>query len=255
MSAPDPEQLADGLRRAADAAEPGAIDLDAVLARSRAARRVRRSAVVGATTAVAVLALGGGLVLGLRPFAPASTTADAPAPATSAEAGDGAGEIAGDDASAPGVAPEVEPEADDVAVGRLGAAAACGRPAPDASAPGPLGLAAEVVGTTIADGTATTDVVVRNTGDERVAGRVGAVQVAVVADGAVVEAGTASAGVPIDLGPGASVAVAVPAAALRCEAAALPTDGLAAVATVAITVDGGASTVLVVSSPGPVEVG
>lgn len=259
MSAPDPKRLADDLHRAADAAEPGSIDLDAVLARSRAARRTRRSALVGGAAALAVagvFALGAGLVGGLGPFAPpASTTADAPAGSAGPVAEEGASQDA-DPGAESGVAPEVEPETDDLAVGRLGAAAACGRPVPDASAPAPLGLTAAVTAASVAaDGSASADVVVRNSGVEPVSGRLEAVILAFASGGTVLEAGAGAGGVAIDLEPGASATVPVRVGSLDCDAAGLPSAGLEAVATVEVAVGGAGASVLVVSSPGPAEVG
>ncbi|MFD4422797.1 hypothetical protein ACFWN7_15020 [Agromyces sp. NPDC058484] len=78
MSAPDPNQLGDSLKRAADAATANAIDVDEVLRRSRARRCARRTAVLGATGAVAAVLAVGGLVLGLQRMG-GPTTADAPA--------------------------------------------------------------------------------------------------------------------------------------------------------------------------------
>lgn len=86
MSADDPNGIRGGLKRAADDAAPRAIDIDAVLAASRARRRARRTAVVGAGSAAATLLAVGGLIMGLQGTGLLATTAgSAPDSASVAE--------------------------------------------------------------------------------------------------------------------------------------------------------------------------
>ena len=78
MSAPDPTGLGEDLKRAADAASPRPVDVDAVLAASRSRRRAYRTAVVTGAGAVAAVLVVGGLVFGLQRPGGDATTADAP---------------------------------------------------------------------------------------------------------------------------------------------------------------------------------
>lgn len=88
MSAPDPGNLGDGLKRAADAATPRPLDVDAVLAASRSRRRARRTAIVSGAGAAAAVLVVGGLVFGLQPPGGGVTTADAPASQETLESAD-----------------------------------------------------------------------------------------------------------------------------------------------------------------------
>ena len=94
MSAPDPTGLGEDLKRAADAATPRPVDVDAVLAASRSRRRARRTAVVTGAGAVAAVLVVGGLVFGLQRPGGDSTTADAPIMSESAGSAETAPEIA-----------------------------------------------------------------------------------------------------------------------------------------------------------------
>ncbi len=85
MSAPDPTGLGEDLKRAADAATPRPVDVDAVLAASRSRRRARRTAVVTGAGAVAAVLVVGGLVFGLQRPGGDATTADAPIASESAD--------------------------------------------------------------------------------------------------------------------------------------------------------------------------
>jgi hypothetical protein len=74
MSAPERKgsgpELGEGLRRAADAATPRPIDVDAVLAASRGTRRARRTAVLGVTATAAVLLAAGGIAIAVNQLGP-----------------------------------------------------------------------------------------------------------------------------------------------------------------------------------------
>jgi hypothetical protein len=91
MSAPDPNRLTEELRRTADAATPRPVDVDAVLGASRARRRSRRTAALGATGAAATLLVVGGLVLALQPTGGGVTTAEAPVASETSEPADASG--------------------------------------------------------------------------------------------------------------------------------------------------------------------
>src|SRR5215207_351514 len=74
MSAPETRGSDPGLRerlhQAADAAAPRPIDVDAVLAASRARRRARRTAALGVTATAAVLLAAGGIAIAVNGLGP-----------------------------------------------------------------------------------------------------------------------------------------------------------------------------------------
>jgi hypothetical protein len=158
MSAPDPNGLGETLKRAADAATPHAVDVDAVLRASRARRRTRRSAIVGGVgAAAAVLVIGGGVMAGLQGLG-GPTAAEAPTAFESAETSPDPAEEAGDAGAAEDLrfmAPEQ--------VNRCGAPVA----APTDAATSPLTLTVEVPATLVQPGTTNpATIIVTNTGTE-----------------------------------------------------------------------------------------
>ena len=215
MSAPDPTGLGEDLKRAADAAEPRPLDVDAVLAASRSRRRARRTAVVTGVGAVAAVVVVGGLVFGLqRMGGGGATTADAPIASQSAETATDAatGEAAGDAAGLGLAAPE--------AVNRCGAAVV-----PSADAAGtPLAVSvAPPLGQVAPGATTAVIVTVTNTGTEVAEGDLSSVAAITVADGDVVawhSSGTSEAGaMHVELQPGEAVTLTGAVSALRCTAA------------------------------------
>jgi hypothetical protein len=166
MSAPDPNTIGDTLKRAADAATPRPVDLDAVLQASRARRRSRRNSIVGGIGAVAaVLVIGGGVMAGLQGLG--GQTADAPIAVESAESGGSPetaeGGAANDATEARLVAPEQ--------VNRCGAPVA----APTDAAASPLAVAVVAPAAPVQPGTTNpVTVTVTNTGTDVVAGAIGA---------------------------------------------------------------------------------
>jgi hypothetical protein len=165
MSAPDPNGLGETLKRAADAATPHAVDVDAVLRASRARRRTRRSAIVGGVgAAAAVLVIGGGVMAGLQGLG-GPTAAEAPTAFESAETSPDPAEEAGDAGAAEDLrfmAPEQ--------VNRCGAPVA----APTDAATSPLTLTVEVPATLVQPGTTNpATIIVTNTGTEVVSGSLG----------------------------------------------------------------------------------
>ncbi|MGW9181991.1 hypothetical protein [Agromyces sp. NPDC055661] len=222
MSAPDPTTgLGEGLKRAADAATPRPVDVDAVLAASRSRRRSRRTAIASGAGALAAVLVVGGLVIGLQGGSGGSTTAGAPAVSESAGAEAGAVE----EEAGSGLrlaAPETVNRCGSAVVGageRAGTPLAVSVEAP--VAPVPPGAAASVV------------VTVTNTGTEVVEGELSRVPAITVADVDVVtwhSSGTSEAGaVHVSLAPGESVTLPGVVEALHCTAAdddgeALPGD-------------------------------
>ena len=218
MSAPDPAGLGEDLKRAADAATPRRLDVDAVLAASRSRRRARRTAVVTGAGAVAAVLVVGGLVFGLqRTGGGGATTADAPIASQSAESAESAtegatGGAADDAAGLRLAAPET--------VNRCGAAVV-----PIADAAGtPLAVSvAPPVGRVAPGATAAVTVTVTNTGTEVVEGDLSRVPAITVADGDVVawhSSGTSEAGaMHVALQPGDAVTLTGALSALRCTAA------------------------------------
>jgi len=237
MSAPEPgDGLADGLKRAADAATPRAVDLDAVLAASRARRRARRTAIVGGVGAVAAVLVVGGLVFGLR-GGPGGDATTAGAPAEAPTAGESAGTEAGQGADA-GQGAGDEQGAGDASV-RLAAPEhvnRCGSAVvPEGFSAGtPLEVSVEPPVAPVAPGGAASVVVtVTNTGDDVVEGELSRAPAITVAEVDVVvwhSSGTSEAGSQhVSLGPGESVSLAGLFVAQRCTAAdddgtELPTD-------------------------------
>lgn len=215
MSAPDPTtQLGDGLKRAADAATPRAVDVDAVLAASRSRRRTRRTAIMSGAGAVAGVLVVGGLVFGLRGGG-GSTTADVPIASESDGSAEVSPEAAQDDDAASGLrlaAPE--------SVYRCGAAVV---PAAEtASAPLVVSVVPPVA--PVAPGSAeSVAVTVTNAGTEVVTGDLSRVPSVTVADDGVVawhSSRTSEAGaMHVSLEPGESVTLTGTVSALRCTAA------------------------------------
>lgn len=204
MSAPDPNGLGDTLKRAADAATPRQLDLDAVLRASRARRRTRRSAVVGGIgAAAAVVLVGGGLMAGLQGLG-GPTTANAPTSFQSAESGDAARDAAedgGDEAASQAfVAPWL--------VNRCGASVA----APTDTATSPLTVAVDPPATPVRPATTNpVAVTITNSGQDVVEGMlhldapltVAASGVTVWNQGLVPDVGP----LPVSLGPGESASL------------------------------------------------
>ena len=222
MSAPDPTTgLGEGLKRAADAATPRPVDVDAVLAASRSRRRSRRTAIASGAGALAAVLVVGGLVIGLQGGSGGSTTAGAPAVSESA-----GGEAAtGQEDAAPGLGLAM-PET----VNRCGSAIVPG----GERAGTPLAVSVEPPVAPVMPGAAASVVVtVTNTGTEVVEGELSRVPAITVADVDVVtwhSSGTSEAGaVHVSLAPGESVTLPGVVEALHCTAAdddgeALPGD-------------------------------
>jgi hypothetical protein len=165
MSAPDPNRLGETLKRAADAATPRPVDVDAVLRASSARRRARRTALVGGVGAVAAaLLIGGGVMAGLQGLG-GPTAAEAPTAFESAELSTDAVEEGGDAGAADDLrfmAPEQ--------VNRCGAPVA----APTDAAASPLSVTVEVPATLVRPGTTNpVTVTVTNTGTDVVSGSLG----------------------------------------------------------------------------------
>ena len=217
MSAPDPAGLGEDLKRAADAAKPRRLDVDAVLTASRSRRRERRTAVVTGAGAVAAVLVVGGLVFGLQRGGGGATTADAPVTSQSAESAESAtegatGGAADDAAGLPLAAPET--------VNRCGAAVL---PLADAAGT-PLAVSVAPPAGQVAPGaTAAVTVTVTNTGTGVVEGELARVPAITVADGDVVvwhSSGTSEAGaMHVALRPGEAVTLTGTLSALRCTAA------------------------------------
>lgn len=134
---PEPDDLAQALARDADAATQHPIDLDAVLRGSRARRRTRRRAVVGATASAAGVLVVGALAFGVgglganQATTAGSSSADAPADPSGSPAGrgDDASEESGSDAGAGAVAPQDGAQfGDDALVASPDAVNRCGAP-------------------------------------------------------------------------------------------------------------------------------
>ncbi|WP_448809440.1 hypothetical protein [Agromyces bauzanensis] len=267
MSLPDPNdpaRLGDRLKRAADAATPGPIDVDAVLTRSRAARRTRRTAVVSGVGAVAGVLAIAGLVLGL-PGLVGPTATDGQVALESAESTSAAPEAAAGGAS------------DDVAGSRLVApyeVNRCGAPvaAPTDAATGPL--TATVIppaGPVPSGAVATVTVTVTNTGDMVVSGTLAATVPITIADAGITVWHSGPGGdlpaEPISLAPGESASLEATLEARSCTASddlggPLPDDlpplgaGEYAVgAVVVITGDADAAVTYLVSPLVPLRVG
>jgi hypothetical protein len=216
MSAPDPTGLGEDLKRAADAATPRPVDVDAVLAASRSRRRARRTAVVTGAGAVAAVLVVGGLVFGLQRPGGGATTADAPVVSESAGSAETAPEIAGGES------------ADDAAGIRLAAPEAlnsCGAPVVEATDAAGSPLAATVAvpdGAVPPGATRPVTVTVTNPGTEPVTGALSSVPAITVADGGVTvwhTSGTSDPGSrPVALAPGESLTLTGEVTASRCDA-------------------------------------
>lgn len=225
MSAPEDGRLRDGLRRAADASDPPALDLDAVLGESRRLRRRRRNAIAGGIASAAALVATIGLVGGLAGLGgPGMTTADAPVMGSAQEI---APESEGREAA---IAPRDDTGGDDVALGRLAAMNRCGEPAVPATdrASSPLVVTVSADAPVVAGSTGDATVTVTNAGDLVVEGTLGMMPaIAVVdADGTVVGLrpdSTAPTSAPVALEPGESVELAATVEAVHCLAGRAPT--------------------------------
>lgn len=217
MSAPDPTGLGEDLKRAADAATPRPVDVDAVLAASRSRRRARRTAVVTGAGAVAAVLVVGGLVFGLQRPGGGATTADAPIASESAGSAETAPEIASgesaDDAAGLRLA---APES----VDRCGAAVV---PLAEASET-PLAVSVAPPAAPVPPGaTAPVTVTVTNIGSEVVTGDLASLPTVTIADADVVvwhSSGTSEAeAMHVTLQPGETVTLTGVLSALRCTAA------------------------------------
>ena len=218
MSAPDPTGLGKDLKRAADAATPRPVDVDAVLAASRSRRRgARRTAIVTGAGAVAAVLVVGGLVFGLQRPGGGATTADAPIASESTGSAETAPEVASgesaDDASGLRLA---APES----VNRCGAVVV---PLADA-ADAPLAVSvAPPFGQVPPGATTAVTVTVTNTGTEVVTGDLSRVPAITVAEADVVawhSSGTSEAGaMHVSLQPGDAVTLPGVLSAVRCTAA------------------------------------
>jgi hypothetical protein len=210
MSAPETRGTDDGLgerlHRAADAATPRPIDVDAVLAASRGRRRTRRTAVLGAAATVAVLLAAGGLATAVNVLGPKSASDSA---LVSESAADSVPEAATGDASGIRLA---APEKVNL----------CGAPvaaATDASGSG-LVVTVEPPAALAPGATGDARVTLTNAGPQPVAGdlRV-APALTVAADGVTrwhTNGVVAYALVPVTLEPGGSVELTGPVSAVAC---------------------------------------
>jgi len=213
MSAPDPTAgLGEGLKQAADAATPRPVDVDAVLAASRARRRARRTAIASGAGALAAVLVVGGLVIGLQGGGSGgSTTAGAPAVSESA-----GGEAAtGQEDAAPGLGLAMPETVNRCGSAVVGAGERAGTP---------LAVSVEPPVAPVMPGAAASVVVtVTNTGTEVVEGELSRVPAITVADVDVVtwhSSGTSEAGaVHVSLAPGESVTLPGVVEALHCTAA------------------------------------
>ena len=215
MSAPDPTGLGDDLKRAADAATPRPVDVDAVLAASRSRRRARRTAVVTGAGAVAAVLVVGGLVFGLQRPGGGATTADAPIASESGESAEIAPEAGQGDDTTSGL-PLAAPES----VDRCGAAVVPHAEAADS----PLAVSvAPPVAPVPPGATASVAVTVTNMGSEVVTGDLSSLPTVTLADADVVvwhSSGTSeAAAMHVTLRPGEAVTLSGVLSALHCTAA------------------------------------
>jgi hypothetical protein len=224
MSAPETRGSDPGLRerlhQAADAAAPRPIDVDAVLAASRARRRARRTAALGVTATAAVLLAAGGIAIavnGLGPDAASNSALTSESAGTAPEAGP---EGAGDDAAGTRLA---APEQVNL----------CGAPvagATDASASG-LVVAVEPPAAIAPGATVDVRVTVTNAGPSPVTGELRAAPALTVAHDGITRWHTngvvSDESVPIALEPGASVELEGPATAVACSDADEPGEAFA----------------------------
>ncbi|WP_022893161.1 hypothetical protein [Agromyces subbeticus] len=219
MSAPERngagDRIGEQLSASADAATQRPIDVDAVLAASRARRRSRRGAILGGTAAAAVvLGLGGavlGLSLGVGGIGVSTTAGDgalseAPAADTMPEAGSESAE--GDALGFALVPPEL--------------ANRCGEPVtapPDAGAV-PLTVAVTAPQAVEAGASATAIVTVTNTSDAAVSGQIRLAPALTVAEAGVTVWHSSGEADPlsrsIELAPGASIELTGDFEARRC---------------------------------------
>ncbi|MGI9823226.1 hypothetical protein [Agromyces sp. Marseille-Q5079] len=213
---PDPLDLSEALARDADAAPARPVDLDAVLRASRARRRTRRRALVGATASVAGLLAVGGLVLGLGALGPrlASSSSDSQvaAESSSEEASSDASDAGGDASGSTPVAPQDGDQfPDDLRVGVAETLNVCGAPIAAATDGAATGLVATVEhpAQAVPSGSeATVAVLVTNTGAEVVEGVLGTPAITVSEAGSTVWhplPSSATESVAVRLGPGESI--------------------------------------------------
>lgn len=213
MSADDPNGIRGGLKRAADGAAPRAIDLDAVLTASRARRRARRTAVVGAGSAAAALLAMGGLVMGLQGTGLLGTTGSSSDSASIAESPMEAREDSADGFAAESMlapAEKVNP---------------CGAPIAEATdaAGGSLSVAVEPVAAVAPGGVGSALVTVTNPGPATVEGEVRVAPALTIADDGVTVWHSNGAVPPettaVTLAPGESIQLEGLIEAVACTAA------------------------------------
>ncbi|WP_350347162.1 hypothetical protein ABIQ69_11020 [Agromyces sp. G08B096] len=273
MSAPDPDDLRESLRRAADAAPEASLRIDDVLDGARRARRRRRAAIAGGTASVAALIAAAGLAGGLAGLGPSPASDSTVAISGTPEAGLDATPQADEEAAA-GVAPQDEPPFSDDRVGvdllfRCGEAAPPATTAADASAGGLL-VSVRATGPVRPGGTGDAVVTVTNTGSEPVAGVVAApIAVAVVDGGGTVvwrsdPLGGEGEGRSIGLAAGEAAEIPVSFTAGQCvpgeapgaEAALLDPGAYAVAAAVVVTApDRPGLPLIAVSAAAPLTVG
>jgi hypothetical protein len=228
---PDPRDLADALAHEADAESARPVDLDAVLRGSRARRRARRRAIVGATASIAGLLAVGGLVFAVGSMGPrsASSTADgtvAVESGSSDAAESPSSAEGGADAGGAPVAPQDEAQFGEdlrlIAPQTLNACGAPLAPATDASTM-PLTAAVEPTTRSVPSGSeSTVEVLVTNEGATAVEGVLSAPAITVSEAGTTVwhpRLGDEPAGsdpVTVSLAPGESVALTGAFTAASC---------------------------------------
>lgn len=210
MSTPEERRIGEALHRAADGAEPPALDAAAVVRASRLGRARRRSALIGGTGGLALVLVFGGLLWGAGQsgFTGASSTADRAVAPPELEAASGRGEEAAavgeDDALLP----------------------ACGAAPPAATGPGAsgLGIGLADAGALAPGGDGVVRVTLVNAGDRAISGSLTG-PIALIsapaggADGArTVWTGPGRPAGALALAPGESLDLEVPLAAVRCAA-------------------------------------
>ncbi|UOE44584.1 hypothetical protein [Agromyces larvae] len=254
MSDPD-DRIGEALRHDADRSAPRPIDLDAVLAGSRAARRRRRRTIVGGSvTAVALVAIVG-IAMGPPLGFGTASISDAPASETATgEAATDASGDRGDDAAPDAVAPQDGPEPGDVALGTLEQATACGRPAPQAASVDGLEL---VVTSAVLDAEGVGEVTAELStalGAARTVRISGAPSAMVAADGSVVWLASGAGVEEVVLRPGSPAVISVPVQAADCTAGDEPLAPGAydVVVVVDVAIDGRVNPVRLVSAAVPV---
>ncbi|GAA2456795.1 hypothetical protein [Agromyces soli] len=226
MERPDPEALRRALHADAEGADGARLDLEGVLSRSRRDRRRRRTAILsGAASAVAVLAIGGVVLSGGLVMNAGSTTADAPASASTEADGDAAGSPA---PSATGVAPADEPPQEELALRPIDRLNPCGTSPAAANTPSADGLAIEISAVPALDagGIAQATVTLTNTGEVPFRGELFAGPALTVADEVTRwhTSGLEAVRMPLALEPGEHIELTAPVRAVRCDDDAALTD-------------------------------